>query len=52
MKLLRMIFAIAMITAAFGIAIIDFRTPGSNWKVPILGVLYGVANIIIFVCKD
>jgi hypothetical protein len=52
MKTLRMIFAIAMIVSAFSIAFIDFRTPGAGWKVPVLGVLYGTANIIIFACKD
>ena len=52
MKTIRLFLALLMIIACFGIAFVDYLTPGSSWKVPVLGVLYGLCNIVIFLCKN
>jgi hypothetical protein len=52
MKILRSVLAGALIVSCFGIAAIDYHTPGSNWKTVALGIIYGVANVVIFVFKD
>lgn len=49
---IRLILAMLMIISCFGIALVDYLTPEASWKVSALGVLYGAANIVIFVCKD
>lgn len=52
LKAVKIILCMMMIASCFGIALIDKITPGASWKTPILGVLYGTANIVIFMCKD
>jgi len=51
LKTLRFVLVIFLLVGMFGVAITDCFIPGSNWKTIALGVLYGCANIIIFVFK-
>ena len=49
---LRLLFAILLVVGMFGIGVVDFITMKRGWKVPTLGVIYGVTNVIIFLIKE
>jgi hypothetical protein len=49
---LRILFAVLLITGMFGIGVVDFITMKRGWKVPTLGIIYGISNIIIFLLKE
>jgi len=52
-KTLRLILAIFLIVGSFGIAAVDYFAPGpdTTWKTVVLGTIYGIANIVLFVFK-
>lgn len=51
MKTLRLVIALNMIVSYFAIAILDFSSMDRGWKVPILGIMYGICNVFIFLVK-
>ena len=48
----RLLFAVLLIVGMFGIALVDFITGERGWKVPTLGIMYGITNVIIFLFKE
>jgi len=51
MNTLRLAVAVNMVISYFALAVIDLASMDRGWKVPMLGLLYGVCNILIFLVK-
>ena len=51
LQTIRLIFALILVFSYFGIAILDTALGGRGWRVVALGIIYGIANAIIFLFK-
>jgi len=51
LQTIRLIFALILVFSYFAIAILDTALGGRGWKVIALGIIYGIANAVIFLFK-
>ena len=51
LQIIRLIIVLCIISGYFSLAAVDFISGNRGWKVPLLAILYGSANVVIFLFR-